>query len=328
MIYFGKGDPNIPIVDPAANHELEEWIEQTSRELKAEYGRIRRRATEDPGTAGDEGEENWRLLLKRWLPEQFPIVTKGRILGHDGKASPQVDVLALRPGYPLALQDKKMYLAGGVLAAFECKLTLKPPHVERAAATARIVRELAAPRTGSPYDELHSPIIFGLLAHEAEFRRAPESRIDSLLKQQLAKDSHPREVLDVLCVASLACWRSWALLMTPTSPAAAWEESRKLYDLDSVGSIHQTYARWMQLSWRGSNASPEPLYPLIGHLLRRLSSELAMYRPFADYWLAAQTSGHMGATVAGRSWPFTILSEPVRARIRAGRLTRGDKWDP
>jgi hypothetical protein len=47
-------------------------------------------------------------------------VTKGRILTETGYASPQIDVLILHPSYPKILLDKKMYLSGGVAAAFEC----------------------------------------------------------------------------------------------------------------------------------------------------------------------------------------------------------------
>ncbi|UUE28839.1 hypothetical protein LRQ08_31025 (plasmid) [Rhodococcus qingshengii] len=98
-----------------------------------EYDRIFARATEDPGTAGDEGEENWASLLRQWLPIGYTVVTKGRVLFTDKTASPQVDVVVLRPGYPPRLLDKKLYLSSGVLAAFECKTTLKSERIGKAA---------------------------------------------------------------------------------------------------------------------------------------------------------------------------------------------------
>ena len=70
--------------------ELNAWIAQTTDEMASEYERIRTRATEDPGTAGDEGEENWAQLLRGWLPPSYEVRTKGRILAHDGSASRQV----------------------------------------------------------------------------------------------------------------------------------------------------------------------------------------------------------------------------------------------
>ena len=40
------------------DHELFDFMGQVTREMSDEYERIRRRALEDPGTAGDEGEED------------------------------------------------------------------------------------------------------------------------------------------------------------------------------------------------------------------------------------------------------------------------------
>jgi hypothetical protein len=111
-------------------HDIHDFLLSTQREMYAEYNRILKRATQDPGTAGDQGEENWATLLKNWLPSYFHIVTKGRILCDNGYASPQIDILILHPSYPQILLDKKLYLAGGVAAAFECKTTIKAIHIK------------------------------------------------------------------------------------------------------------------------------------------------------------------------------------------------------
>ncbi|MFI8802678.1 DUF6602 domain-containing protein [Micromonospora chalcea] len=71
-------------------------------------------------------------MLREWLPASYHVRTKGRILAHDGAASRQVDVVVLRPGYPSKLLDKKLYVASGVAAAFECKLTLTASHLTQA----------------------------------------------------------------------------------------------------------------------------------------------------------------------------------------------------
>src|SRR5580692_5249368 len=99
-------------------HELFDFMRQASDEIQAEYARIVKRTAEDPGTAGDEGEENWRAVLQHWLPPYYRVVTKGRIINPQGEATPQMDVLILHPAYPAGLVSKKLYLAGGVLAAF------------------------------------------------------------------------------------------------------------------------------------------------------------------------------------------------------------------
>jgi len=79
------------------DHELRRFLQQDHDELASEYERIWNRTIEDPGTAGDEGEENWAELLRDWLPRSYTIVTKGRLLGVDGKLSPQMDVVVLNP---------------------------------------------------------------------------------------------------------------------------------------------------------------------------------------------------------------------------------------
>src|SRR6185295_19137592 len=88
------------------------------------------------------GEEGWREILEGWLPAGLPIKSKGRILGIDGRLTPQIDIIILSPSYPPSLVNKKVYLAGGVVAAFECKLTLKKHHIAQAAATARILSQM------------------------------------------------------------------------------------------------------------------------------------------------------------------------------------------
>jgi hypothetical protein len=114
------------------SHDLADFMQAVTEDIGREYERIQKRVGEDPGTAGDQGEENWASVLRNWLPQTYHVVTKGRILSFDGVAGPQIDILVLRPVYPRHLMDKKLYLAGGVAAAFECKLTLKPEHIKKA----------------------------------------------------------------------------------------------------------------------------------------------------------------------------------------------------
>lgn len=123
-------------------HDLFNFFRNANEDIEREYKRICKRSVEDPGTAGDQGEENWAQILKMWLPPYFQVVTKGRILGDTGETSPQIDVLVLSPEYPKQLVNCKEYLAGGVVAAFECKLTLKRNHIKDLMKTSKIVTGL------------------------------------------------------------------------------------------------------------------------------------------------------------------------------------------
>lgn len=55
-------------------NDLLEFLLRETQNMENEYYRIQKRVKEDPGTAGDEGEENWKYLLKSWLPPTFHLV--------------------------------------------------------------------------------------------------------------------------------------------------------------------------------------------------------------------------------------------------------------
>jgi hypothetical protein len=57
-------------------HDLFALIEQSSVNIQKEYERVYARATEDPGTAGDHGEENWAKILRSWLPAHWHVETR------------------------------------------------------------------------------------------------------------------------------------------------------------------------------------------------------------------------------------------------------------
>ncbi len=147
------------------NNDLNDFMQSATRQMEDDYNRIQKRALEDPGTAGDQGEENWAELLRMWLPHTFHVVTKGRILSEKGIASPQVDVIVLQPEYPKQLLNNKLYLAAGVLAAFECKVTLKAKHIKEFINNSiEVKRHLEEPKVNT-YNEIQSPLLYGLLAH-------------------------------------------------------------------------------------------------------------------------------------------------------------------
>ncbi len=190
-------------------HELKTFLMQDLHEMTSEYDRIRTRSAEDPGTAGDEGEEVWAELLRNWLPEDYTIVTKGRVLGADGSAGPQVDILVLCPGYPKRLLSKKLYLAGGVIAVFECKNTLTSRHIADSFGRAARVNALVPRRTGSPFVEMVPAIAFGLLAHSRVWKSSASQSIrlvDRLLQSGMQLLAHPSDVPVLICIADLACW--------------------------------------------------------------------------------------------------------------------------
>ncbi len=193
-------------------HDFNEFIQRSHETIGWEYRRISARSQKDPGTAGDNGEENWAALLRECLPSYFKVVTKGVILDKYGHQSPQLDVLVLCPSYPNVMLGSKYYLKAGVVAAFECKLTLRHGEVQKAVETAASIKKdlTSFDDFESPFKSLHSQIYFGLLAHSHSWKgkkATPLANIQRELKK--AGDDHanaPRELIDSIIVADLAAW--------------------------------------------------------------------------------------------------------------------------
>ena len=253
-------------------HDIHDFIKSAQNDLENEYQRILKRVAEDPGTAGDQGEENWATLLRNWLPSYFHIVTKGRILTENGYASPQIDVLVLHPAYPKILLDKKLYLAGGVAAAFECKTTLRASHIEQAVTTSVELRKNLPVQLGSPYKELNSPIIYGLLAHShswtGNLSKPIENVENALLKADKEYVSHPIQSLDFITISDLATWECKKMTFTGPSLAFYNSDMEKIFGKD--GSASTVYF----CSAIGADRQKEYFSP-IGVLLAGLFSKLA-----------------------------------------------------
>jgi hypothetical protein len=285
-------------------------------DLADEYERIQQRAVEDPGTAGDQGEENWATLLRRWLPPGYRVVTKGRLLSAEGVASPQVDVVVLLPTYPEALLDKKLYLIAGVAAAFECKVTLKPQHLTAAAETAAVIHQMLPRRTGTPFRELHDPLVYGLLAHSHVWKNEGSTPLENASNQltsaTMAAVQHPRELLDLVCVADLATWCA-----VRSYDAVPGGEEGGLQRAPSAG-----FRRHALGVDQGQTFSV--LGPALSYLLRRLAWDEPALRPLAVYFRAADVEGR--ATRVDQPWPNSVFSPRLR-NYRGAPFRSREPWD-
>jgi hypothetical protein len=309
-------------------HDIHDYMASAQRQIEEEYSRIQKRAREDPGTAGDQGEENWATLLRGWLPSYFHIVTKGRILTDSGYASPQVDVLVLFPSYPKILLDKKLYLAGGVAAAFECKITLKAEHVTAAVETAALLKRSLPKRDGTPYKELNSPILYGLLSHSHAWKGEKSTPLDNAEGTLWAADKqfvkHPIECIDVVCVSDLATWTAHKVTyMSPKLPLYS-DAMAALYGKD--GSASSTYMRHaIGAARQGEFFSP--LGVLLSYLYSKLAWTFPDMRNLEEYFRRVDLQGAGQGAV--RRWEVSIYSEQIRDRVYRGSLSNGvpfDEW--
>lgn len=308
------------------------FFDQASKVMELEYGRIWGRTKEDPGTAGDEGEGNWADLLRAWLPAGYHVVTKGRMIGADGTTTPQLDVVVLRPSYPPYLVGKKLYLADGVAAAFECKNTLRPGHFPKIAKTAAAVRRVSSVRQGDPYRELFGSPVYGVLAHTQDLSPQPGEdgvserlvkRIESAIDRSMDEAQHPRELIDMVCVADLATW--WAFkspwMGPPRTPADSWEKIRPMFEMPKEGCV--------QVQLNRHTGAGKPLMSLITVLLRRLAWEDVDLRSVARYFGTVDEPVGGGPT---RRWGSEIYSREVLSllfdQVRVGRQENWDPWAP
>ena len=263
--------------DDAIRHELEDFLEQDQAEIAAEYERIFRRSTEDPGTAGDQGEENWADLLRQWLPPTYQVVTKGRILFPDGTATPQIDILVLRATYPPRLLSKKLYLSSGVVAAFECKNTLTAKHITDAAATAALLKANAYLRRGTLRAELHAPPVFGLLAHSHSWKAEssnPIDNVDARVAEVLNGIDHPSELIDIICVANLGAWTLVHWVECPWLYDDDFREFRRKAGALPDGSVTTGFFRYVEADFEDREdptQAPNPVAVLVAELLKRLA---------------------------------------------------------
>lgn len=315
-------------------NELIDYMRMATRQIADDYQMIERRATEDAGTAGDQGEINWMELLKGWLPASYHVATKGRILFHNGVSSPQMDVVVLKPSYPTRLLNEKQYLAGGVAAAFECKLTLKAEHVQRSVETAAFVRRNLSAREGSPRRELQSSLVYGLLAHSHVWkgeRSKPLQNIEvPLFEAEKKFTTHPREALDLICVADLAAWAyiknvclcpdRLSLMRAALGRPDTREERIKNH---GPATAYRRYSPELQ----GGGSGFTPIGATILHLLNKLAWEDSTLRDLVEYFNLVEIAGN-GIGLA-RQWDFSVYSDPVIDRFFADELSNNHDqlWD-
>ena len=343
-------------------HELHGFFRSYSRKLAEDYAATRPRVLEDPGTSGDQGEESWANLLRDWLPEGYSVVTKGRILGASGKASPQVDVIVLKPNYPKFLKGQKYYFLDGVAAAFECKLTLKSEHLEKLMKNAKLIAELQPKKSGSPQKEIMAPLVYGVLAHSHAWKSDKDSVVKSITEKlhEFGKiASEPRELPELVCIADLAGWRlshaqythyGFVDVITP-DPAMRNALARAVVDRyqniptrvanmgDSIQLfIDQPYSQYNPQYYPEHIDSNTPTdswvrFTPVGAFIAALYDKLAYRDPgllnISEYFQSVHvpaSSGCIGPDFPKVPWPRNIISDETWADTWGGNRPKGSEW--
>ena len=296
------------------DHEIHHYMLQLSSMMEAEYRRIHETAILDPGTAGDEGEENWAELLRGWLPKSYTVVTKGKIINSEGDLSPQIDILVLDSSYPPFLNSKKKYIIEGVVAAFECKLSLRKSDIYKVLENSTIIKRMTNIELGTPKKELSSSIFYGLLSHTHNWTSSSDVSINIIDKHLYEADqkfvNHPREMLDLFCISDLSSWSSVKLPLAnrDKGPCPA-----TYYACHSGITPH--------FGWQEPNFSPIGIF--ITGLLLKLSYRDKSMRKIASFFGNVFTASHSGIN---RIWPLSIYSEDLRKKITFENLDESVAW--
>lgn len=290
------------------------------------YNRIQEQATENLTHTEDQKGQSWAKLLRGWLPSTYEVVRKGRIVSRDGRISREIDILVLKRASKKLLGNN-LYLATCVAAAFECKTTLTIGHIVQAMKACTEIKSLYPVRVGTPYRELHAPIIYGVLARSYSWKgehTAPEFNIEQeLLTSDGAYVLHPRECLDLLCVANLGTWRAVKVL-TPLALA--------LYCQMSMGAVLQSgftlqTAYMMGVSAHKNQSSHfTPTGSFMSDLSRKLAWEDIQLRDMSQYYRGAK----MKRLGSGRPRPWNFsFSESVTRQLENHRLNFDDwsEWN-
>lgn len=109
-------------------------------QLKLQRALIKTKSRQQPDSAGEQTEEIFSNLIRELIPDEFKIVKRARIHSDIPEDSPQLDLVILKPGGEKLLNNQNTYPRESVLAAFECKLTLRKRDFEKASITANTIK--------------------------------------------------------------------------------------------------------------------------------------------------------------------------------------------
>jgi uncharacterized protein DUF6602 len=312
-----------------AQHEISKRFMAVFHEIISDYDIVKGRANEDPGTTGDHVEGKWAEVLRDWLPATYHVITKGRILDLDGVSSRQLDVIVLHPAYPRRLRNFNYYIPEGVAAAFECKTTLRRRDIGSFIETCASVKRMRESSSHSPCDDLHRPIVVGLLAHSVDLgprtRDGVITRLWRVLEEEIEKRLDQLWLLpDVLCIADTV---TLALDTTIYFGDALKEVYPDAPASLSGGAIETAYIQQLSNFEGGPEQGAVNIGALIADVTERLVWNDETLRDLAMFFCDHRISG--GGYGPNNLWTPDALSPGVWERFQRDGFVEGywSKWD-
>jgi hypothetical protein len=192
--------------------ETRRWFDTIQEEIKADYADAQATHKEDIQRSGHEGESTWADLLSKWLPASYGIGLRKYIIGGDEGTKPfETDIVIFEPSYPQHLRYRTKIHAGGVAAAFSVKLTARKSHVKETAKWSADLASLSHVQQTTVEGQLLSGFPVGFLAHSHDMGGEPIDALTQAFDAESASASHPRDLVDIVCIAdagTLRCSRA------------------------------------------------------------------------------------------------------------------------
>ncbi len=321
---------------------LHHWLlDKLSRDLAEEYQRIQSELRGQPQNiqlSGHLAENVWARLVADWLPPQYKFGFRRYLLYErpvDGESrSPEVDLVIFHPSYPHRLREQKEVLISGVVAAFSVKLSLTPSGLQEAIEAAAQLRRGIAPRHRGPIGDLVSPLIAGVLAQShrdlgSDPQRGVTDRLmeasrlydgsgatglgeaDLLLNAGIRR--HPRNALDLVCVADLNCWHRHPSVLWK-GPGEITKEEDKYVD----------FWNWQEPAEEPGVRTAEPIAAFVGELWRKLANRDPAMAVVGDGFQFTETAGQ--GTGLGQLHSLRAVADGlVRPLLRTIDPNRGQR---
>lgn len=296
------------------------WLAAVGDDIQREYEAARAAAV---GTRQHSGksiqrrghlyESLWRRLLLGWLPPAYEVATrKYLVLGDEhgeSRMSPEIDLVIFNPNYPRHLRDRSEVLVSGVVAAFSVKGQLTKRHLSSAVTEAAILRRGLGHFDGQVIGELASPLLFGVLASTYKSsknskKEPPQFEILDVLENASGTSSHPRENVDVVCVADLDCW------------FRSMQVSRQ-----SSTAPHHYFDLWMCSTDEKDASFYHPVAALIAALWAKLAARDQALSAISEQFRRSYTAGPYGGVGFGRP-----LQPLISEDLYSAEFSNVDRW--
>ena len=163
-----------------------------------------------------------------------------------------------------------------------------------------LIRRHIPARYGTPYRELQSGLLYGVLAHSHAWKRTPYESITSQLRRADQEHAtHPREMIDLLCVADQGVWLVYKNPWYGPRSRPHWTKGF-IEHYGQEGSPSSGYFSRSVVD--DPKIVSTPIGGLLTFLWRKLAWENPTLRSIAEYFSSVPLIDELTAAQMARPW--------------------------